>query len=88
MLMPVVLRASAAGVGVVLAALPSLAMAAGAEDRALAAAADSGTVLLLTALGVVAVLAAASLGYLYRRIRGAELEWEFQRPDPDDGHEQ
>ncbi len=77
-------RVVAVAVGVALAMTPALAEAQGVGGRALSTADDFWKVALLTALGVTALLAVAAIGYLYRRERG--LEWEFQRPDPDDHH--
>ena len=79
-------RAVAVAVGVALAMMPALAEAQGAGGRALGTADDFWKVGLLTALGVAALLAVAAIGYLYRRERG--LAWEFQRPDPDDRHDE
>jgi len=78
-------RVVAVAVGVALGMTPALVAAQGASDRALGTVDDFWKVALLTALGVAALLAVTAVGYLYRRERG--LAWEFQRPDPDDRHE-
>jgi hypothetical protein len=69
------LMAMATGVGV--AALPVL---AAAQDRAQDPPGDVGTVVLYTFLGLAGIFIVAGIGYLYRRERN--IEWEFQRPDP------
>ena len=80
-------RVVAAGLGVALAAAPAVVAAQAETSRALDTADDFWKVLLLTALGIGALLLVASIGYLYRRERN--LAWEFQRPDPgeDDGED-
>jgi hypothetical protein len=61
--------------------VPAVARASEGE-RSLAGAVDLTAVVLMTllALGVVAVV--LSIGYLYRRERG--LDWDFQKPDASD----
>ncbi len=70
-------------IGLLLALVPMVAAAVDG-DRSLAAAADLGSVVLLTLLALAAVAVVISVGYLYRRERG--LDWEFQKPDPQDDH--
>ncbi|MBM3138888.1 MAG: hypothetical protein FJZ92_01425 [Chloroflexi bacterium] len=65
--------------GSLAAALPVVAAAQEAEGRALPAPADFGGVVLVTALAVGALLLVTAVGYLYRRER--RLDWEFQKPD-------
>lgn len=61
---------------------PEVAVAA---DRALERGEDSGLILWATVLATGALFLIAGLGYLYRRERG--LDWEFQKPDaPHDEH--
>lgn len=82
----------ACALGFVLAALPMVAFAAeeatsDVVSRALPAPADTFTVALVAVLAVLGLFVVAALGYLYRRER--HLEWEFQRPDAphhDGGH--
>lgn len=74
-------QALATGGGLALAAVPALARAQ-ESSRALGTPADLWPVLLVTALALGALLAAAAIGYLYRRERG--LTWDFQRPDRDE----
>jgi len=69
--------------GVLAALLPVAAFAE--EGRGLERPQDFGAVTLLTAAGVAAVLLVAALGYLYRRRRG--LEWDFQRGDATESRE-
>jgi hypothetical protein len=71
-----------AGLFVALAPVVALASEGG---RSLEGAADLGTVVLVTLLALAALAVVISVGYLYRRERG--LDWEFQKPDaPDDHH--
>ena len=56
-------------------------------SRALPGTGDAPIVAFITVIAVVALLLVASLGFLYRRER--HLDWDFQRPDPprhDGGH--
>jgi len=71
----------AAGLFVALA--PAVALAS-EDGRSLESAADLGTVVLVTLLTLAALGAVISIGYLYRRERG--LDWEFQKPDAPDEH--
>ena len=82
---------SAAAVGVGMALLPLIALAespagATAQGRVVAAPADFGMVLFVTAFAVAGLFAVTSLGYLYRRER--HLDWAFQAPavPHDDAH--
>ena len=54
------------------------------ETRALERSDDWVSVLVVTALGLLALGLVASVGYLYRRER--KLDWEFQKPDAPDHH--
>ncbi len=65
------------------AAWPSAALA---SERSLATPDDMFIVAGATILGLLAVFGGAAVGYLYRRER--DLDWEFQRPDEptDDDH--
>jgi len=77
-------RLLGSGVGLFVALAPAIALAT-EEGRSLESAADLWKVVLLTLLGLAAVAVTASIGYLYRRERG--LDWEFQKPDaPQDDH--
>lgn len=67
------------------AALLMVSAAGAQQSRVLGAGDDFWRVTLLTAIVIGALLAVAAIGYLYRRERG--LNWEFQRPDPDEQHE-
>lgn len=71
-------RASAVATGVLAAALP---LVAGAEEtrRGLGLPIDGVMIGFATVGGLLAVFAVATLGYLYRRER--HLDWEFQKPD-------
>ena len=69
--------------GLVLAALPAAAMAT-EEGRALDPPADWGVVLVVTLLSLLGLALIGAIGYLYRRERG--LDWEFQKPDAPDDH--
>jgi hypothetical protein len=68
------------------AALGALApgIAAAEELRALDRPDDSGGVIFVTALGVIALFTLAGLGYLYRQERG--IVWWYQRPEPAADH--
>lgn len=71
-------------VGLFVALAPAVALAS-EGGRSLESAADLGTVVLVTLLALAALAVVISVGYLYRRERG--LDWEFQKPDaPDDHH--
>lgn len=50
-----------------------------ASERSLTTPDDMLVVAGVTVLGLLAVFGAAAVGYLYRRERG--LDWEFQRPE-------
>jgi uncharacterized ion transporter superfamily protein YfcC len=68
-------------------AAPAAVVAQEASGRALSTGADTRVVAIVTVLAVLAVFFVASLGYLYRRER--QLDWEFQQPDAprgDDHH--
>jgi len=72
--------------------LPGVAGAAGAEraafdaaDRSLGLGGDWQMIFWMTVFAVLVLFAVTSIGYLYRRERG--LDWEFQKPDaPHDDH--
>ncbi len=56
-----------------------------AADRSMEPGSDVQMILWVTVFSVLALFAVAGIGYLYRRERG--LDWEFQKPDvPHDGH--
>ena len=69
-------------VGLFVALVPAVALAS-EDGRALEGAADLGTVVLVTVGTLAALAVVTSLGYLYRRERA--LDWEFQKPDATDG---
>lgn len=69
--------------GLLLAALPAVALATD-EGRALETPADTSTVLLVTIATLLGMALVGGIGYLYRRERG--LDWEFQKPDAPDHH--
>ncbi len=69
--------------GLLLAASPAVAMAAD-EGRALDPPADTATVLLVTIVALLGMALVGGIGYLYRRERG--LDWDFQKPDAPDHH--
>ena len=78
----------ACALALVVAALPFAALATeestvDVTSRALPAAADTISVGLLAVVAVLALFLIASLGYLYRRER--KLDWDFQRPDAPHG---
>lgn len=84
---------SAALVGAGMALLPIIALAEGpagsgaaaVQGRDVAPPHDMSMILLVTALGLVALFMALGIGYLYRRER--RLDWAFQAPDaPHDDH--
>ena len=66
----------ASAMAALFAAWPSAALA---SERALSRPDDTWLVAGVTVLGLLGVLTAAAVGYLYRRER--HLDWEFQRPD-------
>ncbi|MBM4409793.1 MAG: hypothetical protein FJ037_00450 [Chloroflexi bacterium] len=77
-------RASAMATGAQAAALPLVVGAsdpqhADAAERGLALPADGLMIGFATVGALLAVFAVAALGYLYRRER--HLDWEFQKPD-------
>lgn len=65
--------------GLVVAALPLVAAAQETQSRALPAATDWHVVMLVTGLAIAGILLVAGIGYLYRRER--RLDWDFQKPD-------
>jgi hypothetical protein len=65
--------------GLVVAALPLVAAAQEAQDRALPSATDWHVVMFVTAAGIAGLFLLAGIGYLYRRER--HLDWDFQKPD-------
>ena len=77
---------TAVALGSALAVLPAAAAAQEPGTRALETGADLWKVVLLTALGLAALLVIAAIGYLYRRQRA--LAWEFQKPDPPEHDEE
>lgn len=88
-----VTKALSAAVASALALLPALVSAAGghgdssfeAADRAMERGGDWELIVFLTVLGVGALFLMAAVGYLYRRERG--LDWQFQQPEaPHDDH--
>lgn len=86
------LVAGVLAIALVTALAPELALAAEptevtfhAEERALSLSGDWGTAFWATIGGTLAMFALISIGYLYRRERG--LDWDFQKPDvPHDTH--
>lgn len=72
-------RLLAATLGVMAAAVPHVAAAKHEPSRALAVPDDTGMVIALTALGIVALFAATSVAFLYRKQRG--LSWDYQLAD-------
>lgn len=72
-------RLLAATLGVTAAAMPHVATAKHDPSRALAVPDDTGMVIALTALGIVALFAATSVAFLYRKQRG--LSWDYQLAD-------
>ncbi len=88
----VALVAGVLAIALLVAASPDLALAAEptevtfhAEERALGLGVDWGTAFWATIGGTLAMFALISIGYLYRRERG--LDWDFQKPDvPHDTH--
>jgi len=87
-------RLIAAASGLLLAvSMPALALAAeghgesafDAHSRSLDPAADWTTIMLVTFLSLGGLFLLATIGYMYRRER--HLDWEFQKPDaPHDDH--
>ncbi len=71
---------------------PALALAAEgpgttfeAASRSMDPSADWSTIVLVTALSLAGLFLLATIGYMFRRERG--LDWEFQKPDaPHDDH--
>lgn len=78
-------RASALATGGLAAALPMLVTAdevpqyAEAANRGLGLPGDGVMIGFATVAGLLAIFVVATLGYLYRRER--HLDWEFQKPD-------
>jgi hypothetical protein len=70
-------------VGLFVALVPAAGLAS-EGGRSLEGAADLGTVVLVTVLTLAALAVVSGMGYLYRRERG--LDWEFQKPDGTDEH--
>ena len=70
-------------IGLFVALVPAVALASEGE-RSLEGTADLTTVVLMTLLALGALAVVLSIGYLYRRERG--LDWEFQKPDASDDH--
>jgi hypothetical protein len=66
-----------------LACVPAVAFAE-EGPRDLSAPADVGTVVLLVLLALLGMALVGGIGYLYRRERG--LDWDFQKPDNPDHH--
>jgi hypothetical protein len=70
--------------GAALALVPLLASAQQAQSRALSPGGDWHTVVMITAAIVLGLFLVATIGYLYRRER--RLDWEFQKAElPDEG---
>ena len=71
-------------VGLFVALVPAVTL--GSEGgRSLEGSTDLSAVVLVTVATLAAFAVALSIGYLYRRERG--LDWDFQKPDaPDDQH--
>ncbi|MCY3655324.1 MAG: hypothetical protein OXG95_01780 [Chloroflexi bacterium] len=72
-------RLLAATLGVTAAAMPHVAAAKHDPSRSLAVPDDTGMVIALTALGIVALFAVTSVAFLYRKQRG--LSWDYQLAD-------
>ena len=70
-------------IGLLLAAFPAVAMAT-EEGRSLEAPADAATIFIVTILSLLGLALVGGIGYLYRRERG--LDWDFQKPDAPDDH--
>ena len=66
----------ALAVGLLAAAVPGIAVA---QSRELDTSDDAIGVIAITALAILGLLLVAGIGYMYRRERG--LEWDFQKPD-------
>ncbi|MQC16918.1 MAG: hypothetical protein DWG82_01630 [Chloroflexi bacterium] len=83
---------TAFGVALAIAVVPGIASAADpvgmtfdAADRSMEPGIDTQMIVWVTVFSVLALFAVAGIGYLYRRERG--LDWEFQKPDiPHDEH--
>ncbi|MBM4416357.1 MAG: LPXTG cell wall anchor domain-containing protein [Chloroflexi bacterium] len=73
-------RVWAAAAGTALAAWPTLLRAQEEGGRTIERPEDALPVALLTAAGLLGLLLLAAIGFLYRRRR--ELDWDFQRPEP------
>ncbi len=69
---------TASAVAASLGVFPAVALAA-EQSRALERTADSTSVFLYTVGAGVALMLLSTIGYLYRRVRN--LEWDFQRAD-------
>jgi hypothetical protein len=65
--------------GLVAGALPLVAAAQETQGRSLPAATDWHVVMFLTAAAIAGLLLVSAVGYLYRRER--HLDWDFQKPD-------
>ena len=72
-------RLLAATLGVAVAAMPHVVSAKHDPSRALEVPGDTTTVIALTALGLVALFAATSVAFLYRKQRG--ISWDYQLAD-------
>ncbi len=84
--MRILTRATAAGLGALLALLPAIALAQEEGGRALERGDDWGRVMILTFAALLGVMLLSTLGYLYRMKRN--IVWDFQKPAPprDDHH--
>jgi hypothetical protein len=71
------------GAGVWLALLPVVVLAQEEGGRTLERSEDWSQVMVFTIAGVVAILLAATLGYLYRMRR--HIVWDFQQPEEPHG---
>jgi hypothetical protein len=69
-------RLLAATLGVTAAAMPHVVAAEHGPSRALSTPDDTATVVLFTALGIVALFGVSSIAFLYRKQRG--LRWDYQ----------
>ncbi|MBT5773305.1 MAG: hypothetical protein HOH95_02905 [Dehalococcoidia bacterium] len=70
-------------VGLFVALVPAVTLAS-ESGRSLEGSADLTTVVLVTVGTLAALAVVTSLGYLYRRERA--LDWEFQKPDATNDH--